>query len=318
MGRITSNISMSLDGFITDPLEPTEDPGSVLAILSREEFRLRRLLVGRLVQDTRGMAAGHVVIASDGTPIGCTRSGSGPPLLFVHGTGADRWSVRFIEPLLADRFTVYSVDRRGRGLSGDSDGEYRIEQEFDDIAAVIDSLEKPAVVFGHSFGATVALGAAPLASNFRSLILYEPAPGIPGDVDPTISSRLDALLAEGRREELLTAFMLHVAGVSLDDVEEIRTSPLWPSRVAAAHTIPREIRAEQSTIPDPAVYGRLTPPVMLLTGSESPGWAKQGVTLVGSLFPNSRRVVLEGEGHVGIMTAPERVAAEVIRFAGES
>jgi hypothetical protein len=27
MGRVTSEISMSLDGFITDPLEPTDDPG---------------------------------------------------------------------------------------------------------------------------------------------------------------------------------------------------------------------------------------------------------------------------------------------------
>jgi pimeloyl-ACP methyl ester carboxylesterase len=63
----------------------------------------------------------------------------------------------------------------GRGESGDSTNDYAIEQEFADIAAIVDSLAQPADLFGHSYGATVALGAASLARNLRRLILYQPA-----------------------------------------------------------------------------------------------------------------------------------------------
>ncbi len=107
------------------------------------------------------MAGDHLDVSADGTRIGGSKSGSGPPLVFVHGTSADRWSARFIEPLLTGRFTVYAVDRRGRGLSGDSESDYRIDQEFADIAAVVDSLGEPFDLFGHSYGATVAIGRLP-------------------------------------------------------------------------------------------------------------------------------------------------------------
>jgi pimeloyl-ACP methyl ester carboxylesterase len=103
----------------------------------------------------------------------------------------EHFSFRFVEPLLADRFTVYAVDRRGRGECGDSADGYAIEQEFADVVAVVDSLAEPADIFGHSYGATVALGAAPLARHLRRLILYEPAPGIP-QTDPELLARLDA------------------------------------------------------------------------------------------------------------------------------
>jgi pimeloyl-ACP methyl ester carboxylesterase len=57
--------------------------------------------------------------------------------------------------------------------------------------------------------------------------------------------------------------------------------------------------------------------VLLLLGSESPAWAKKGTQLVQSLLPDSRVAVLEGEGHLAILTAPQLVADQVARFLGE-
>ena len=88
-----------------------------------------------------------------------TRMGSGPPLVLVHGAAADAESFRLVEPLLARERTVVTVDRRGRRGSPD-EPEYSIEREFDDLVALVDSLGGPAAVFGHSFGANVAFGAA--------------------------------------------------------------------------------------------------------------------------------------------------------------
>lgn len=263
------------------------------------------------------MAADHLVVSTDGTRIACGRSGSGSPLVLVHGTSGDRWSFRFVEPLLAERFTVYAVDRRGRGGSGDSKSGYTIEQEFADIAAVVESLAQPADLLGHSYGATVALGAALLTQNLRRLILYEPAPGIPS-VAPEFLAKLHALLAEDKREELLSTVMVEFAGFGPEELEQFRASPVWAPRVAAAHTISREVHAEENYKPDPDAFAGLSTPVMLLLGSESPKWAKRGTEVVHSLLPNSRVVVLEGQGHVATITAPELLVAEVVRFVTDA
>ena len=255
------------------------------------------------------------VTSSDGTRIAYERTGSGTPLVLVHGTSVEHFTFRFVEPLLSDRFTLYAIDRRGRGESGDSSDRYEIEEEFADIAALVDSLEEPADLFGHSYGATVALGAAALARNVRRLVVYEPAPGVP-QVASELLARLDALLAEGEREALLSVFLTEV-GLDAAALEQLRASPLWPGRVAAAHTIARELRAEESYQPDPEALSSCAIPVLLLLGGESPEWAKKGTELIQSLLPDSRVAVLEGEGPIAILTAPQLVADQVARFLGE-
>src|SRR5918997_4994782 len=121
----------------------------------------------------------ETVTSADGTPIACWRSGGGPPLVLVHGTAADhgRWSP--VLPAFEERFAVCAVDRRGRGGSGDAEG-YAIEREFEDVAAVVDSLEEPVNLVGHSYGALCVLEAALLARNVHKLVLYDPGIEVAG------------------------------------------------------------------------------------------------------------------------------------------
>src|SRR5690606_30430804 len=60
------------------------------------------------------------VVSRDGTPIAFDISGSGPGLVLVHGTAATHRGWKAVVPLLAQRFTVLAMERRGRGESGDS------------------------------------------------------------------------------------------------------------------------------------------------------------------------------------------------------
>ncbi len=116
--------------------------------------------------------ATETVTSHDGTIIGYRALGQGPGLLIVHG-GAGR-SEYFLPlaQLLADRYTVYVMDRRGRGLSGLQGADYHIEQEYADVIALVEQTSIP-YVFGHSYGGTVALGAA-LTRLLPKLALYEP------------------------------------------------------------------------------------------------------------------------------------------------
>ena len=254
------------------------------------------------------------VTSSDGTRIAYRRSGEGPALVLVHGTTSAHWSFRFLAATLVDRFTVYAIDRRGRGESGDR-ADYTIEREFEDVAAVVDSIEEPASLFGHSYGATVALGAALVARNLHKLVLYEPAPGISG-VSSEDVERIDDLVARGEREEALVhAFRLF--GLTPAELEQLRASPTWSARVAAAHTVAREIRAEEAYRVDPERFRDFAAPTLLLLGEESPDWAREGTEQIRAIVPGARIAILRGQGHVAIMTAPELVADEVARFLSE-
>lgn len=254
------------------------------------------------------------VRSSDGARIGSWRSGEGPPLVLVHGTSSAHWSFRFLVPCLVDRFTVYAVDRRGRGESGDR-VEYAIELEFEDVAAVVDSIHEPASVFGHSYGATVALGAALLARNLHRLILDEPAPGISGVPSEDVE-RIEDLVARNERDEaLVQAFRSF--GLTPGELEQMRASPTWSARVAAAHTVAREIRAEEAYRVDPERFRDLAAPTLLLLGEESPDWAREGTERIRVTLPDARVSLLRGQGHMAILSAPELVADEVARFLSE-
>lgn len=78
----------------------------------------------------------NYVASPVGTQLGVWKSGSGPPLVAVHGTTADHTRWKRVAPLLESRFTLFAMDRRGRGCSGDK-GTYCIQGEGEDVAAVV-------------------------------------------------------------------------------------------------------------------------------------------------------------------------------------
>src|SRR5262249_61349949 len=78
----------------------------------------------------------ETITTPNGVAIAYTRSGKGPPLVLVHGTAEDqaRWTP-ILRPL-AEHFTVYAIDRRGRNQSGDADA-YSLQDEAADLVNVV-------------------------------------------------------------------------------------------------------------------------------------------------------------------------------------
>jgi|SRR5215211_6691430 pimeloyl-ACP methyl ester carboxylesterase len=79
------------------------------------------------------------VMSRDGTEIAYWTSGGGPPIVLVHGAPADHTRWRPLLTYLEPQMTVHALDRRGRGASGDAP-EYRLEQESEDVAAMVDAV----------------------------------------------------------------------------------------------------------------------------------------------------------------------------------
>lgn len=94
-----------------------------------------------------------------GTIISYEKSGSGPPLVLVHGAFSNhRTNWEFVAPRFEEQFTVYAIARRGRGETNVTKG-HSIEDEGCDVGAVIQSLGDPVFLLGHSYGALTALAA---------------------------------------------------------------------------------------------------------------------------------------------------------------
>src|SRR5260370_13578115 len=111
----------------------------------------------------------HSIQSRDGTPTGYCRRGHGRAILLIHGTAADhsRWAP--IVPALQRHFTVYAMDRRGRGGSGDA-ALYRMDDEFADVAAVAGAIGGgPVDVVGHSYGGISAMGSVFQKASIRRL-----------------------------------------------------------------------------------------------------------------------------------------------------
>jgi 3-oxoadipate enol-lactonase len=86
------------------------------------------------------------------------RAGSGPPLLFISGTGGDlRAKPDVFSGPLAKSFDLLAYDQRGLGQSSKPDRRYTMGDYADDAAALLDHVGwASALVIGVSFGGMVA------------------------------------------------------------------------------------------------------------------------------------------------------------------
>jgi pimeloyl-ACP methyl ester carboxylesterase len=260
------------------------------------------------------------VVSTDGTEIAYRSTGQGPPLVLVHGAPADhtRWQplLPFLEPVV----TVLAMDRRGRGASADGP-EYRLAREFEDVAAVVDAAAElygqPVDVYGHSFGGLCAFGAAALSTNVHRLVLYEGWPSVDPaayTLPPEVDAKLDELLASGERDAIVATVLRELAGLSDRELEAFRALPAWRARVAAAHTLPRELRAIPEGAFSPPWAARVVVPTLLIVGSDSSDPATADTEALTAAMPHARVLILEGQGHVADVLAPELFSHHLMAF----
>jgi pimeloyl-ACP methyl ester carboxylesterase len=258
-------------------------------------------------------------VSRDGTPIAVFGEGAGPPIILVHGTAGDHTTFRVLGPRLAEVLTVWAMDRRGRGASGDTPP-YSIEREFDDVAAVAEALAEeiggPIPVFGHSYGGRCALGAALLTDAVGSVICYEGAPAPPSlSYHPNgIEDRLRSHLAAGDGDALVATFMSEIVGMTREELDAYRANPIWPTRVAAAGTIPRELDAEAEAPASLERLGAVRQPVLQLLGSASLPIFRVATVALDARLADGRIVEIAGAKHAAHHTHPDAVVDAIRAF----
>jgi pimeloyl-ACP methyl ester carboxylesterase len=219
-----------------------------------------------------------------------------------------------VRPELERHFTVWALDRRGRGDSGDGDG-YALEREFDDVAAVLAQAGPGALLFGHSYGGLVSAGTAARLPELPRLVLYEaPMGGVLGN-DSWIDD-YEARVEAGERASAVRDFLHLIGGYSQAEIDAMEGTPVWQARLEIAPTVPRELRAERATSTEELGLGALESPSLLLVGSESPEWARSSTAAFARAIPGVSVRTLDGHGHGAAVSGPELLAFELVRFLG--
>jgi len=122
-----------------------------------------------------------------------------PTVVAVHGITSNSWTWDPLAHHLAGGAQVVAIDLRGRGRSFDAPGPFGMRQHADDLARVVDELDEPVVLVGHSMGAFVALMTAERhPSAVRDLVLVDggtPLPARAGeDTDAAIERTFGAAI----------------------------------------------------------------------------------------------------------------------------
>lgn len=237
--------------------------------------------------------------SSDGTTIAFERSGAGTSLIFIGGAFNDRKTPTELSTILSAEFEVVRYDRRGRGDSSDT-VPYAREREIEDLAAVIDAIGEPVLVYGHSSGAGLGLLAAAAQLPIAALALYEAPYFLPGDraeIPAGFAEDLAQLVADDRRGDAVERFMTTAIGLPPPAVEYMRGQPFWPSLEAISHTLPYDIQVMgDNRVPEQEAAG-VEIPVLVLVGGNSGPWFANSAAALASALPNGSLQTIEGQDH---------------------
>lgn len=174
------------------------------------------------------------------------RAGDGPPLLLIPGGGGDAGMYADVVPLLAERFTVLSYDRRGNSRSPLTDPAalVDVQQQAADAVSVLDHYGVDrGYVFGSSGGAIIAVElVAHHGHRLAGAVAHEPP--------------LVQLLPKDSQERQALEYILWLAG---------HRSPLRAYAAFGAMTLPDPPRAFRSPAGQAAIAGAVR--VMLTAGT---------------------------------------------------
>jgi pimeloyl-ACP methyl ester carboxylesterase len=245
------------------------------------------------------------VTSKDGSTIGFDKKGRGPAVILVDGAIGYR-AMGFgnkLQELLAEKFSVYAYDRRGRGESGDVKP-YALEREVEDIEVLIKEAGGSAFVYGISSGACLALEAAiRLGGKIKKLALYEaPYDDAPGSRQAwwDYTRELGELVAANRRGDAVALFMKFV-GTPAQMIDGMRQSPGWPAMESVAPTL----------LYDAAVMGKdrvapveratkVTAQTLAMDGGENlttRPFMHASATALARAIPHAQQRTLEGQTH---------------------
>jgi pimeloyl-ACP methyl ester carboxylesterase len=277
----------------------------------------------------------ETVVSRDGTTIGYRRFGEGAALILLHGSMSSGAHHTELARLLADIFTVFVPDRRGRGLSGPYGGGDPLAEELEDVEALLQATGARNV-WGLSSGADLALQAARTMPALEKLAVYEPAILRDQARAAKILETFDAEMARGRIGDAMVtamrgaemgpgwmralpkAVLARMVGMGMAQEAKKPAGP-YPAMGELAPTLHADFTIATASSGRLDDWRQIRADVLLMGGSKSPAFLKGALADLARVLPGAQRIELAGLDHAAswnrdVRGNPEAVAVELRRF----
>ncbi len=289
----------------------------------------------QLTVSTRVHYTTSSVTSKDGTAISYRQLGHGPGVVLLHGAMESAQSHMQLAETLADTFTVYLPDRRGRGLSGPYSKDHSIQKDVEDMDALLTKTGAH-FIFGVSSGGIISLQAALTLPAIHKAAIFEPPLSINSSVSTAFLTRYDKEIAQGKVASALVTgmkgaqmgppifnviprWLLELLTKMMMASEEKKAMGDYVTMRMLAPTLHNDFQLVVET--ERALEGfRVTrTEVLLLGGSKSPAYLKVALNALEKVLPQVKRIEFPGLGHGATGNSdrggqPERVAQELRRF----
>ena len=242
-------------------------------------------------------------------------TGEGPLVVLVHGAMDRASSMLRVRRALERECRVVRYDRRGYARSLELGPATSLDQQVDDLAAVVGS--DGAAVVGHSLGGVICLGLAERSPEqvvavvaYEAPMMWEPwwPAGTAGATALASGSRPDG--GDGDPGDAAEAFMRRMLG----DARWSRLpAPVRAERRAEGPTLLAELRTVHHPAPAPYRPERLTVPVVAAFGSETQPQHRRAAQELARRAPRGVLERIDGAGHGAHLTHPQAFAGLVRR-----
>jgi pimeloyl-ACP methyl ester carboxylesterase len=259
----------------------------------------------------------------DGSRLRLIDSGSGTPVVFIHGIGATLYSWRHtLPPVLAAGYRVVAFDNRGFGFSELPAHGYHNADYVRLVVALLDSLGiASAVLVGHSMGGEIAAEVALMhPDRVRGLVLIGSAgygmrwPGVLKIARwPFVGGLVTTFRGRWVTRRILRSTYADPSKVTEADVDQYYAPVTQKGFGRALRGVLREFRFDSLG----GRLGQVQAPTLILWG-DGDRWipARDGVRLSREL-PRSELIVLARSGHAAHEETPDRVNQLLLGFLKE-
>jgi (E)-2-((N-methylformamido)methylene)succinate hydrolase len=244
--------------------------------------------------------------------------GEKPPVMLIHGVGADGTSWDQIAAALAPAFRVLRLDLRGHGQSGHIEGALALDDLVRDVVDVLDTCAVPAAhIVGFSLGGMIAQALAlQHADRVQRLVLLSAVAGRTAEERERVQARLAILREQGiaaitgaAQDRWFTpAFIARNPDLVQRRMLQLRENHA-PS-YAAAYTV-----FSTSDLGDRLHAIRV--PTLIATGEHDVGSNTRMARFMHAQIPGSRLEILPGLRHSILVEAPELITRLVRDFLQE-